>query len=431
MAAQVESLPSSTSGNASNSQDASTGVAAERVLDKLPSERDLAWEIVKEECHDSEFLEQVPLAIQRNFSLMRELDEQVSAHLREIPSVLKQYYQLRVKMEEDMAVSQANAEEVPAEVNRQDKRAASRASFSSASLTPITDSPSARSLSLPNARQGSGDSDVMEDDETEEQDTSFETERSLPPPPTSTQLITRVATLATNAVRGSVEKVNLSKAAHAVIDRHIRALDIAIADQENTILIGKRPGTQPSAAVRANDSAPTHVQSASFESSGLLALAEVASAVHAAEKTLEAIKPTSEAPLVGATRREKRRSSPVRKEQVTANKAKDKPKEVKPEEAKPKPKLKQQQSKKERRSSKKSNVVVPTHAEEAIDPNEPTWCFCERVSFGDMIGCDGPNCKREWFHWECVGITREPPANSKWYCQDCEAQEPAKKKRKR
>jgi hypothetical protein len=23
-----------------------------------------------------------------------------------------------------------------------------------------------------------------------------------------------------------------------------------------------------------------------------------------------------------------------------------------------------------------------------IDPNEPTYCYCHRVSFGEMVGCD-------------------------------------------
>lgn len=23
-----------------------------------------------------------------------------------------------------------------------------------------------------------------------------------------------------------------------------------------------------------------------------------------------------------------------------------------------------------------------------VDPNEPTYCFCKRVSFGEMVGCD-------------------------------------------
>jgi len=52
-----------------------------------------------------------------------------------------------------------------------------------------------------------------------------------------------------------------------------------------------------------------------------------------------------------------------------------------------------------------------------IDPNEPTYCVCNRVSFGEMVGCDNPDCKVEWFHFECVGLTNPP--KGKWYCPDC------------
>lgn len=48
-----------------------------------------------------------------------------------------------------------------------------------------------------------------------------------------------------------------------------------------------------------------------------------------------------------------------------------------------------------------------------IDPNEPTYCICGRVSFGEMVGCDNPDCKIEWFHFECVGLTSSP--KGKWY----------------
>ena len=138
------------------------------------------------------------------------------AHLQAIPAVLKEYYELRVKVEEGLTTTGANGSSGDA-VDRPDadglsKRPVSRASFSSASLTPISESPSTRSLSLPNARNGSGESN---EGETEEQDTSFETQRSVPGAPTSKQLITRIATLATDAVRGSQEKVNLTNAAHA------------------------------------------------------------------------------------------------------------------------------------------------------------------------------------------------------------------------
>jgi hypothetical protein len=33
---------------------------------------------------------------------------------------------------------------------------------------------------------------------------------------------------------------------------------------------------------------------------------------------------------------------------------------------------------------------------EAMDPDEKTYCYCEQVSFGQMVGCDGDTCEREW-----------------------------------
>ncbi|XP_036824826.1 inhibitor of growth protein 5 isoform X3 [Oncorhynchus mykiss] len=33
-----------------------------------------------------------------------------------------------------------------------------------------------------------------------------------------------------------------------------------------------------------------------------------------------------------------------------------------------------------------------------VDPNEPTYCLCHQVSYGEMIGCDNPDCPIEWFH---------------------------------
>ena len=42
-------------------------------------------------------------------------------------------------------------------------------------------------------------------------------------------------------------------------------------------------------------------------------------------------------------------------------------------------------------------------AELAVDPNEPLYCSCQRVSFGDMVACEADTCPIEWFHYECVG----------------------------
>ena len=53
----------------------------------------------------------------------------------------------------------------------------------------------------------------------------------------------------------------------------------------------------------------------------------------------------------------------------------------------------------------------------APDPAEPVYCYCQRVSYGDMVACDNPDCAVEWFHYACAGVT-EPP-KGKWYCREC------------
>ncbi|KAK4483908.1 hypothetical protein RD792_011117, partial [Penstemon davidsonii] len=59
-------------------------------------------------------------------------------------------------------------------------------------------------------------------------------------------------------------------------------------------------------------------------------------------------------------------------------------------------------------SSLKKDFASPVELDQPIDPNEPTYCVCHQVSFGDMIACDNENCQGgEWFHYTCVGLTPE------------------------
>jgi len=57
-----------------------------------------------------------------------------------------------------------------------------------------------------------------------------------------------------------------------------------------------------------------------------------------------------------------------------------------------------------------------------IDPDEPTYCLCEQVSYGEMIGCDNDLCPIEWFHFSCVGLTNKP--KGKWFCPKCRGDKP-------
>lgn len=61
-----------------------------------------------------------------------------------------------------------------------------------------------------------------------------------------------------------------------------------------------------------------------------------------------------------------------------------------------------------------------------FDPNEPRYCICNQVSYGDMVACDNEDCPYEWFHYDCVGITAPP--KGKWYCPKCQSNMARRKK---
>ncbi|KAI9932974.1 hypothetical protein MW887_009228 [Aspergillus wentii] len=85
-----------------------------------------------------------------------------------------------------------------------------------------------------------------------------------------------------------------------------------------------------------------------------------------------------------------------------------------------------------KRSQKKNgNVPVvqpraPSEDEESLhegddedEEGEPRYCYCNEISFGEMVACDNDACPREWFHLSCVGLTKPPGKNVKWYCNEC------------
>lgn len=76
---------------------------------------------------------------------------------------------------------------------------------------------------------------------------------------------------------------------------------------------------------------------------------------------------------------------------------------------------------KKKKKRQVKQAVSPSQEEQVADhdSNEELFCFCQQVSFGNMVCCDGPNCKYEWFHFDCVGLSQSPGENQNWYCPDC------------
>ncbi|XP_046359754.1 inhibitor of growth protein 1-like [Haliotis rufescens] len=123
--------------------------------------------------------------------------------------------------------------------------------------------------------------------------------------------------------------------------------------------------------------------------------------------------PKKEAKAVDSERSEK----PVAKRQRRQKNHDVSQEDVKEEKEKVPKKKKKRKVKKEREDS----PVDPP-----IDPDEPTYCLCNQVSYGEMIGCDNDKCVIEWFHFNCVGLTTKP--KGKWYCPKCRGDKPTVKR---
>ncbi|KAK4167430.1 putative transcriptional regulatory protein [Cladorrhinum sp. PSN259] len=70
-------------------------------------------------------------------------------------------------------------------------------------------------------------------------------------------------------------------------------------------------------------------------------------------------------------------------------------------------------------TSSQQDETLNQDDEEEPDGDEPRYCKCNGVSYGEMVACDGEGCPREWFHLECVGLKVAPKGNAKWYCDEC------------
>lgn len=190
-----------------------------------------------------------------------------------------------------------------------------------------------------------------------------------PPPTTSPSLLSQIAWLAEEVVRASDEKVNVAKTAYESVshksdfenkhsccidqaDRQIRFLDFAIQEQETSLTLGLRPGTNP-----------LHTLCGTVVQRYIRPQVE-GTADHFAQDDgipiLGVVDPdTTPNPIV---KRKHRKSTGGGRRRVTA-----------------------------RTASGALKVMIPPLVsfagpppEAEIDPNEPRYCYCHQVSFGEV-----------------------------------------------
>lgn len=75
------------------------------------------------------------------------------------------------------------------------------------------------------------------------------------------------------------------------------------------------------------------------------------------------------------------------------------------------------------KSSTPSDIGAANQGDEdedndVADEDEERYCYCQGVSYGEMVACDKPDCPRQWFHLDCIGL-KSVPKSEKWYCEEC------------
>ena len=64
--------------------------------------------------------------------------------------------------------------------------------------------------------------------------------------------------------------------------------------------------------------------------------------------------------------------------------------------------------------------IVKTGIEKGEDFVGEKFLCCNKGSYGNMILCEGDDCKTGWFHYECAGVISPPKYG--FYCRSCNSE---------
>ncbi|CED83913.1 histone acetylation-related protein [Phaffia rhodozyma] len=68
-------------------------------------------------------------------------------------------------------------------------------------------------------------------------------------------------------------------------------------------------------------------------------------------------------------------------------------------------------------STNPTGASQETEGEGGEGGDKRNYCYCNDISYGEMIGCDDMDCEIEWFHLTCLNLDA-PPAGT-WHCPTC------------
>ncbi|KAJ7929386.1 hypothetical protein B0H13DRAFT_2652523 [Mycena leptocephala] len=325
--------------------------------DRLDKEREV-WDAFKDE-HVEVF--DLSSSLWRRFDLVRELDQQDARNTASLLDAFLKYVYLR------RATAQSPPTVVPPAAESETLATGSETmenpapSMEDSPQVPTDDSTSASEQAVPANRASSSSNypPVAPSQSAPADDQS-----------SSREMLATIAKFSEASIRDREEKVNLTLAACDSVERSIRLIDQAIQEQEHAISLGARSGTRLAPILLPELSVPKWTKPARVT-----------------------LSPDPDDAFDGA---QTKAPAPRRKKSKKGRKKDPLPSEAVVPLPRPKP------------------PVIPN-----ADPNEKRYCYCDQVSFGEMIACDDPRCEREWFHLSCTNLPAAPEGRKKWFCDDC------------
>ncbi|KAH9901655.1 hypothetical protein C8Q73DRAFT_678537 [Cubamyces lactineus] len=355
------------------------------------------WDAFREEHY--ELLEQLPLSLHRAFTLIHELDQQAQDNITHIaPAVLK-YITLRKALARDPRTDA----HVDAAVNGPNNTPLPNGKIPHD--TPVTPSPAA-TITEPSRRRQISSS------------TSSSLASAIESSTSTRELLIHLAQSSEEATRACAEKVYLAQHAYDLVDRYIRDLDRAIKEQEASITLGLRQGTHPASIILPEVIVPPSNRGRVMTPPPLIPIPVLEDleplvepppppeAVDEPVEDAEGAQPELEQELEPELEPE---LQPDAVPTVVPEAATEAPEPAPPKEKKKGKKRKKTTSRKQSsregdaaptivedqavisqptltlRIPAQSNVHTPILVDDMPpDPNEPRYCFCNQVSFGDV-----------------------------------------------
>ncbi|RGB38101.1 hypothetical protein C1646_693125 [Rhizophagus diaphanus] len=208
----------------------------------------------------------------------------------------------------------------------------------------------------------------------------------------------KLGSLLTDSLKNGEERVSLATSTYDTVDRHIRRLDDDLQKFEDEQMTGPGRISPTAAANVARDQEVTRKQNQKNEkekkeSKEKRAQQNNETSNHKKRKTNKDT--ATPPPAASRNHGEKEREKPNKRKKENSKNSKTKATVT----------------------TEKTNDDTQAAADMPIDPNEPVYCYCQQVSWGEMVACDNNECEIEWFHYPCVSLKAQP--KGKWYCPDC------------